>query len=148
MLVSGLSQRRSRACKPEIITAHIPFGVLVLFRRTPRLSSSFGCTDRRNGPLLPIIYLAVSASSAGNGPFLMRSGRNWLDAVGNHVWCPVFACSWHNHLNPDIKKTPWTEEEDRIILEKHITLGNQWAKIAEFLPGRFVPPPPCLRASL
>ena len=47
-------------------------------------------------------------------------------------------CSWHNHLNPDIKKTPWTEEEDRIILEKHSQFGNQWAKIAEFLPGRCV----------
>jgi hypothetical protein len=48
--------------------------------------------------------------------------------------------SWHNHLNPDIKKTPWTEEEDRIILEKHAILGNQWAKIAEFLPGRYAEP--------
>ena len=47
-------------------------------------------------------------------------------------------CSWHNHLNPDIRKTPWTEEEDRIILEKHEILGNQWAKIAEYLPGRCV----------
>lgn len=44
--------------------------------------------------------------------------------------------SWHNHLNPDIKKTPWTEDEDRIILERHAVLGNQWAKIAEYLPGR------------
>jgi hypothetical protein len=51
----------------------------------------------------------------------------------------VCACrSWHNHLNPDIRKTPWTEEEDRIILEKHEVLGNQWAKIAEYLPGRCV----------
>ena len=23
---------------------------------------------------------------------------------------------WHNHLNPEVKKTSWTEEEDRIIL--------------------------------
>ncbi|CAH0476799.1 unnamed protein product [Peronospora belbahrii] len=43
---------------------------------------------------------------------------------------------WHNQLNPAIKKTPWTEEEDAIILRLQAQLGNCWAKITAALPGR------------
>lgn len=45
---------------------------------------------------------------------------------------------WHNHLNPDIKKTAWTNEEEKIICEYHEKWGNQWAKISKLLPGRYV----------
>ncbi|KAF8783400.1 Transcriptional activator Myb like protein [Argiope bruennichi] len=43
---------------------------------------------------------------------------------------------WHNHLNPCIKKTAWTLEEEKMIVHYHRILGNQWSKIAKQLPGR------------
>lgn len=43
---------------------------------------------------------------------------------------------YHNHLQTDIKKGDWTEEEDRLIVELQAKYGNQWAKITKFLHGR------------
>ena len=43
---------------------------------------------------------------------------------------------WLNKHNPGIKNTQWTEEEDRLIIEKQKILGNSWVKIAEFVKGR------------
>ncbi|KAJ8612216.1 hypothetical protein CTAYLR_002909, partial [Chrysophaeum taylorii] len=43
---------------------------------------------------------------------------------------------WHNQLNPTISKSPWTEEEDRIILTEYARIGPRWADIAAVLSGR------------
>eukprot|EP01029_Cantina_marsupialis_P028309 TRINITY_DN775_c0_g1_i2.p1 TRINITY_DN775_c0_g1~~TRINITY_DN775_c0_g1_i2.p1 ORF type:complete len:494 (+),score=130.50 TRINITY_DN775_c0_g1_i2:156-1637(+) len=43
---------------------------------------------------------------------------------------------WHNHLNPDIKKDSWSDDEDRTLFEMHRDIGNSWAEIAKHLPGR------------
>ena len=43
---------------------------------------------------------------------------------------------WHNHLNPDIKKTAWTDAEDKLLYDLHASMGNKWAEIAKYLPGR------------
>ncbi|KAG5178619.1 Homeodomain-like protein, partial [Tribonema minus] len=40
-----------------------------------------------------------------------------------------------NHLDPKLKKTPWTEHEDSLLVELHQQLSNSWADIARHIPG-------------
>ncbi|KAF7813280.1 transcription factor MYB41-like [Senna tora] len=43
---------------------------------------------------------------------------------------------WINYLRPDIKRGPFTAEEEGTIIQLHGMLGNRWAAIASQLPGR------------
>ena len=72
------------------------------------------------------------------------------DIVTNHEWkgwkavaklLPGFTPKqlrdrWHNYLSPKNKFSPWTPEEDQILIDKVRELGTKWSTIASFLEGR------------
>ncbi|KAK4490928.1 hypothetical protein RD792_001647 [Penstemon davidsonii] len=43
---------------------------------------------------------------------------------------------WHNHLNPNINKEAWTQDEELALIRAHQIYGNKWAELTKFLPGR------------
>ena len=43
---------------------------------------------------------------------------------------------WINFLSPDIKRDPWTPQEDLTLLKRQKEIGNQWAQIAKEIVGR------------
>lgn len=43
---------------------------------------------------------------------------------------------WTHHLNPEVNKNPWSDQEDLILMQAHARWGNQWSRISKLLPGR------------
>lgn len=43
---------------------------------------------------------------------------------------------WKNHLAPEIRRDPWTPEEDELLLESQARMGNTWSSILTLFPGR------------
>ena len=39
-------------------------------------------------------------------------------------------------MNPNIRRDPFTVEEDLIILEKRLNIGNKWSEIIKDMEGR------------
>jgi hypothetical protein len=67
-----------------------------------------------------------------------NGARNWTALAAHFPGRLGKQCRerWVNSLDPDLARLPWTDDEDRILLEHHALWGNKWAKIANLLPGR------------
>ncbi|KAL5202809.1 hypothetical protein ABZP36_013761 [Zizania latifolia] len=72
--------------------------------------------------------------------YVKRHGeRNWKAVQKN---TGLLRCGkscrlrWMNHLRPSLKKGPFTKEEENLIIKLHYKMGNKWAQMAAYLPGR------------
>lgn len=43
---------------------------------------------------------------------------------------------YSNHLDPTLKKTAWSADEDVQLMKAQASLGNSWTKISQQMPGR------------
>lgn len=43
---------------------------------------------------------------------------------------------WTNYLRPGIKRGDFTDDEEKMIIQLQVLLGNKWAAIASYLPER------------
>lgn len=43
---------------------------------------------------------------------------------------------WFNHLDPSVKKSEWTSDEDLKLISLQRQYGNKWSEIAKMMPGR------------
>ncbi|XP_020582524.1 transcription repressor MYB6-like [Phalaenopsis equestris] len=95
--------------------------------------------------------LTLSKQGLKKGPWTPEEDKILVDFIqsnGHGSWCslPKLAglrrCGkscrlrWTNYLRPDIKRGPFTSEEQKSIIQLHGIVGNKWSTIAAQLPGR------------
>ncbi|PIN24919.1 Transcription factor, Myb superfamily [Handroanthus impetiginosus] len=91
-----------------------------------------------NGPLKKGPW--TSAEDAILVAYVTKHGEGNWNAV--HKRTGLARCGkscrlrWANHLRPDLKKVPISQEEEDLIVKLHAKMGNKWARMAAELPGR------------
>ncbi|XVE99689.1 hypothetical protein REPUB_Repub03eG0222000 [Reevesia pubescens] len=91
-----------------------------------------GSNSRVKGPWSPEEDAVLSRFVAKFG------ARNWSLIARGIPGRSGKSCRlrWCNQLDPCLKRKPFTDEEDRIIISAHAIHGNKWASIAKLLSGR------------
>ncbi|CAA0842597.1 myb domain protein 17 [Striga hermonthica] len=85
------------------------------------------------------------------GPWAPEEDEKLLDYINKHghgSWrslpklAGLLRCGkscrlrWTNYLRPDIKRGPFSPQEEKLVIQLHAILGNRWAAIASQLQGR------------
>ncbi|XP_027110879.2 transcription factor MYB1-like [Coffea eugenioides] len=95
-------------------------------------SGSGGRSGRVRGPWSPeedaVLTRLVSKFGARNWGLIARGIPGRSGKSCRLRWC--------NQLDPGVKRKPFTDEEDQIIISAHAIHGNKWASIAKLLSGR------------
>lgn len=65
-------------------------------------------------------------------------GRKWAKIASHLPGRQGKQCRerYVNHLDPNLKKGEWSDDEEAILIALHEHHGNRWANIAKQLPGR------------
>ena len=84
------------------------------------------------------------------GPWTKEEDKKLIDLVkkfGPEKWSNISSylpgrlgkqCRerWYNHLNPCVRKTGWSKEEEWMLFLLHRKYGNSWSIFSEKIPGR------------
>ena len=95
-------------------------------------------SDRRSWTLMEdnAILQAVSREGVRNWVKIASEVSSLASPAGNVRTGKQCRERFHNHLDPNITKCPWTKEEEDIIITMQAKMGNKWAEIAKYLPGK------------
>ncbi|KAH0793294.1 Myb-like DNA-binding domain containing protein [Histomonas meleagridis] len=113
----------------NLIAQHLP-------KRTPSQVAARWekCIDPAitKGPFTPEEDEIIKDYVAKNGP------RSWpkITTYLPHRSSKQCRERWFNHLDPNVSKGPWTQEEDEFIYQQFLAIGGKWSTIAKMLPGR------------
>ncbi|CAG9327997.1 unnamed protein product [Blepharisma stoltei] len=67
-----------------------------------------------------------------------KLGYDWETISRKFSGKTAIQCSrrWNNKLDPSIKRTPWTADEDVVLKRLVLELGYNWDEIRKYLDGR------------
>jgi hypothetical protein len=80
----------------------------------------------------------VLLTMAGGRTGGVEPTKNWREIANQLPGRSGKQCRdrWRNVLDPSLKRSKWTKEEDGVVLEAHQRLGNSWTAIQQMLPRR------------
>lgn len=104
------------------------------FHKSPLAGSSKICSKSQK----PTRRRWTPAEDDALRKLVVSYGNSWASIAQHMPSRSQRTCRarWHYVLDPSIKRTQWTEEEEQIIVTYHNQYGNKWSKIAKHLEGR------------